>query len=63
MNGQAKSVRYVLSHPTGKLAIVGRVQGDHMVFKYHQAKEEKDRGRVFGLPIRPDQCWLDEIPQ
>lgn len=62
MNGQAKSVRFVLSHPTGKLAIVGKVREDLMVFKYHQAKEKKDQGRVFALPMGKDQCWLEKIP-
>ncbi len=60
MNGNAKSMRFALSHPTGKIVIVGMI-GDKMIFKYHQAKYEKDQSRVFEMNISDDQCWLDEI--
>jgi hypothetical protein len=29
-----------------------------MLFKYHQAKYEKDSSRIFLEKIAPDQCWL-----
>ena len=57
-NGQGKAFRYCLSHETGKIEILG-VDGEEMLFKYHQAKYDKDAGRLFKLPVRDDQCWLD----
>lgn len=57
-NGQGKCIRYVLSHPTGKIEIVGENSTDQMIFKYHQAKKEKDSGRVFIQKVTPDQCWI-----
>ena len=62
MNGQAKSVRFAMSHPTGKIEILGKTGENEMIFKYHQAKHETDAGRVFIRPVSADQCWLpDEV--
>lgn len=60
MNGQAKSVRYAMSHPTGKIEILGYLDGQQMLFKYHQAKYEEDSGRIFVKTVAADQCWLKE---
>lgn len=60
MNGQAKSFRYALSHPTGKIEIIGLDGSGEMIFKYHQAKEEKNQSRVFTQKLEEQQCWLDE---
>jgi KamA family protein len=62
MNGQAKSVRYVMAHITGKITIVGSVGKGTMLFKYHQAKDPKNSSRVFLQEIGPEQGWLGEIP-
>lgn len=60
MNGQAKSVRFAMSHPTGKIEILGKLGENRMLFKYHQAKYETDQARVFALDVKEDQCWLTE---
>lgn len=60
MNGQAKSVRYAMSHPTGKIEILGKTGKDRMLFKYHQAKYERDHGRIFMQKVTEKQCWLNE---
>lgn len=61
MNGQSKSVRYAMSHPTGKIEILGKVGGKGMLFKYHQAKDEADSSRIFVKELEESQCWLGEI--
>ena len=61
MNGQAKSVRYAMSHPTGKIEILGKTGKNKMLFKYHQAKYQCDHGRIFALKIAENQCWLDQV--
>ena len=39
---------------------VHTLMGDgNMLFKYHQAKDEKDRGRIFTSKIGEKQCWLE----
>ena len=57
-SGQGKCFRYVLSHVTGKIEILGETGDGNMLFKYHQAKYEKDRGRIFTSKIGEGQCWL-----
>lgn len=57
-NGQGKCIRYAMSHVTGKIEILGPVPGGKMLFKYHQAKYEKDRGRIFSEVLAPGQAWL-----
>ena len=63
MNGQARCFRYVLSHPSGKIEIIG-MDGEDMIFRYHEAKEDKDQGRLFRYRPGDDKCWLDrtDIP-
>lgn len=58
-NGQGKCVRYVMSHVTGKIEVLGELNGEQMIFKYHQAKYDRDTGRLFIQDIRTDQCWMD----
>ncbi len=60
MNGQAKSIRYAMSHPTGKIEILGEMGPNQIVMKYHQAKYEGSCGRLFLQPVAPDQCWLGD---
>lgn len=57
-NGQGKCFRYIASHPTGKIEILGNVSEDEMLFKYHQAKDPSDRSRIFTQKIADGQCWL-----
>lgn len=63
MNGQAKSVRYAMSHSTGKIEILGKIGSNQMLFKYHQAKNQQDYSRIFTQNVDDTQCWLGEIPQ
>ncbi len=58
MNGQAKSIHYCMSHVTGKIEILGVMEDGKVLFKYHQAKYEKDSSRIFLQEIAEDQCWL-----
>ena len=63
MNGQSKSVRYAMSHPTGKIEILGKTGPNQMLFKYHQAKNPHDHSRIFTQNVDDTQCWLGEIAQ
>lgn len=57
-NGQGKCIRYAMSHVTGKIEILGQMPDKNMLFKYHQAKYEKDQGRIFCEKLTPGQAWL-----
>lgn len=57
-NGQGKCFKFCLSTTSGKIEIVGKTEDNKMVFKYHQAKYEKDRGRVFIEEVDDNQTWI-----
>ncbi|MDO4272561.1 MAG: KamA family radical SAM protein [Eubacteriales bacterium] len=59
-NGQGKCIRYAMSHRTGKIEILGTLEDNKMLFKYHQAKNDGDKGKIFTLSLTPDQTWLEE---
>lgn len=60
-NGQGKCIRFIMSHETGKIEMIGTMEDERMLFKYHQAKYEKDQGRIFIEKIGTEQAWLDSI--
>ncbi|MCR5526228.1 MAG: KamA family radical SAM protein [Lachnospiraceae bacterium] len=59
MNGQAKSFHYVMSHPTGKIEIIGEDENGSVIFKYHQAKNDADQNRIFKRDLGENQSWLE----
>lgn len=65
LNGPAKSFRFVMSHPTGKIEMIGFIpegngsEKTRMIFKYNQAKAPKNLGRIFCQNIDEGQTWLD----
>ncbi|KQC11840.1 MAG: lysine 2,3-aminomutase [Candidatus Cloacimonas sp. SDB] len=61
LNGHSKRFRYVMSHKTGKIEILGPIN-DKMIFKYHQAKEARDQGKMFVRKLSKTAGWLDEFP-
>ncbi|MGC9337202.1 MAG: KamA family radical SAM protein [Candidatus Cloacimonadia bacterium] len=60
LNGHSKRFRYVMSHRTGKIEILGIID-DKIYLKYHEAKNPKDIGRLFARPINKKAGWLDEL--
>ncbi len=60
LNGLSKRFRFVMSHRTGKVEILG-VIGQDMLFKYHEAQDPNDQGRVFTRRLRPEAGWLDDL--
>jgi lysine 2,3-aminomutase len=62
VSGLAKRVRFVMSHSTGKIEIVGRME-DFVYFKYHRAAEDTDSGRFMALESNPEAYWLDDYTE
>lgn len=58
-SGVSKAFRYCMSHVTGKIEILGTLEGNSMLFKYHEAKDRSRLGELFTREIAPDQAWLD----
>ena len=59
LSGQGKCIKYAMSHPSGKIEIIGQGPDGDMIFKYHQAKDAKDRNRIFLQKVSENTCWLE----
>ncbi|MCG8453842.1 MAG: KamA family radical SAM protein [Spirochaetales bacterium] len=55
--GMAKRFKYALSHPIGKIEIVGLL-GSELVFKLHDAKYTEDTGTMFTMDAEEAGGWL-----
>lgn len=62
VSGLAKRVRFVMSHSTGKIEIVGLSNG-FVHFKYHRAADDNDSGRFLVLHSNPGAYWLDDYAE
>lgn len=60
LNGLSKGFKYIMSHKTGKMEIVG-IMGNEIYFKYHQAKESKNIGKFFKKKINKKATWFDDL--
>lgn len=59
-NGIGKGVRYAMSHPRGKIEILGTISDNQALFKFHQAAHSRDNSRLFTAQLTPKSTWLDE---
>ena len=59
-SGLAKRAKYVMSHSTGKIEILG-VDGNYIYMKYHRAKFSRDEQRFFVCHRDDDAYWLDQL--
>ncbi|MDD3570567.1 MAG: KamA family radical SAM protein [Lachnospiraceae bacterium] len=59
VNGIGKAFRYCMSHESGKMEILGEVEPNKMIFKYQEAKNPENYGKLFEYKISDSQCWLD----
>lgn len=62
VSGLSKRLRFVMSHSTGKLEIIGKT-GEYVYFKYHRAAEDRDSGRILICRSNPKACWLDDYEE
>jgi lysine 2,3-aminomutase len=58
-SGLAKRARFVMSHATGKIEVVGKTR-DAVYFKYHQAANPADMGRFMVFRSNPEAYWFDD---
>lgn len=61
LNGHSKRFKFIMSHKTGKIEILGFVN-DEIFFKYHQAKDPKNSGKIFKRKLIKTAGWLEEFP-
>jgi KamA family protein len=60
VSGPAKMFRYVMSHWSGKIEVIG-LDKEKIYMKYHQAKLPENRGKFFALDRSDSACWIDEL--
>lgn len=59
-NGHSKRFKYVMSHKTGKVEILGIMDGE-IYFKYHEAKNRENLGVMFKRRVDEKAGWLDDF--
>lgn len=59
-NGQGKCFKYVMSHVSGKIEVLGMLDETRMLFKYHQAKNPQDYGKLYLKEIDETTTWIEE---
>ena len=59
VSGLAKRIRFVMSHSSGKIEIVGKTD-KQVYFKYHRAAENEDSGRFLTFKSNPNAYWLED---
>ncbi|MCK5042709.1 MAG: KamA family radical SAM protein [Candidatus Aenigmarchaeota archaeon] len=60
LDGHSKRFRYIMSHRTGKIEIVG-IMDNEIYFKYHQAKNPDNIGKFFKRKSSKTAGWLDDL--
>ena len=61
-SGLAKRARFVMSHATGKIELVGKTAGQ-VFMRYHQAAEKEKIGEFMVFDSNPDATWFDDYTQ
>jgi len=59
-NGHSKRFKYIMSHKTGKVEILGIMNGK-IYFKYHEAKHRENLGVMFKRRVDEKAGWLDDF--
>jgi lysine 2,3-aminomutase len=60
VSGLAKRARYVMSHDSGKIEIVG-IDAERIYLRYHRAKDPADEGRFMVYERDDHASWLDHL--
>jgi len=63
LSGIQKTFKYIMSHYTGKIEILGMGEDDRVYMRYHQSKRPQRIGKIFSRPCVGDAYWLDDLPE
>ena len=58
-SGLAKRARFVMSHASGKVEVVG-MTSDQIYMRYHRAANFLEKARFFAFQRNPQACWFDD---
>jgi len=62
VSGLAKRARYVMSHSSGKIEVIGKT-AYNVYMKYHRAANNADSGKFMILKSNPNACWFDDYEE
>jgi KamA family protein len=60
VSGLAKRAKYVMSHATGKIEILG-LTDKRIYLKYHRARDPRDESRFMAFARDDSAYWLDDL--
>lgn len=60
VSGLAKRAKYVMSHSSGKIEIVGLTE-KRIYLKYHRARDPRDESRFMAFARDDSAYWLDDL--
>lgn len=63
LSGIQKTFKYIMSHYTGKIEILGLGADSRVFMRYHQNKDPIKIGKIFSRLHREGACWLDDLPE
>lgn len=58
-SGLAKRARFVMSHATGKIEVVGKT-AQHIFMRYHQCADSEKAGKFMVYKSNPNASWYDD---
>jgi lysine 2,3-aminomutase len=61
-DGHSKRFRYIMSHRSGKVEMIGIYQ-DQFIMKYHQARDPENHNRIMVFSADKNACWLDDLQE
>ena len=62
VSGLAKRARFVMSHSTGKIEVIGKA-AETIFFKYHRAAEDADSSLFLSFRSNPQAYWFDDYEE
>lgn len=62
LSGLAGRARFVMSHKSGKIEVLG-VTEDKIIFRYHRAANKENRGKVMVFKRNPKALWFDDYTE
>lgn len=61
-SGLAKRAKYVMSHSSGKIEVIGK-SAHHIFFRYHRAAHFADKAKLMIFNRNPNAYWFDDYSE
>jgi len=61
-SGLGARARFVMSHQSGKIEVLGTTK-EHIMFRYHRAANKEDRGKIMVFKRDENALWFDDYKE